>query len=108
MHAIKLKITEFIDDWLPGWVECKFTDAWGKEHTIHEKVPIVTKDDLDAKSNYPREGLVAFEFVRKWNDEKGRTIFSVSTARPWGVETIEGLLQFDILEDQVIEFDHSN
>jgi hypothetical protein len=49
MQAIKLIITEFIDDWLPGWVECYFTDSWG-------------------------------------------------------IETIDGLMQFEILEDQIIEF----
>jgi hypothetical protein len=106
LQAIKIKIIDFIDDHQPGWVECKFTDAWDKEHTVQDKVPIVTAEDLDANSEYPREGVIAFELVRSWKDKDGRTIYTVNTGKPWGVQTIEGLTEFDILKDQVIELKH--
>lgn len=103
MKAIRIKITSFIDDHQPGYVECKFTDAWNVEHTVHEKVPIVTDKWLNGNSEYPQDGDIAFEVVRTWIDEKGRTIFTVNIGKPWGVETINGLREFDILEEQITE-----
>jgi len=37
MFGIKVKITKFVDDWQPGWVECEFTDGFGKLHIFNEK-----------------------------------------------------------------------
>jgi hypothetical protein len=104
MKAIKIRITSFISDIEAGFVECKFNDAWNKEHIVHDKVPIVTEEDLDANSEYPQDGTIACEIIKQWIDKDGRTIFTVSTEKPWGVDTIDGLTEFDILEDQLIEY----
>jgi hypothetical protein len=104
LKAITIKITSFIDDGQPGWVECKFTDAWNKEHIVHDKVPIVSLEDLNATSKYPRDGLIACEIIKKWKDEDGRIIFTVTTEKPWAVYTIEDLTEFDVLDEQLIEF----
>lgn len=103
LQAFKVRITGFIDDHQPGWVECKFTDAWGTEHIVREKVPVVTEKNLDANSEYPQDGFIAFELIRKWTDPDGRTIYKVNTDKPWYVETMEGLTEFDILEEQTVE-----
>ena len=103
MKAIKIKITSFISDDQPGFVECKFNDAWNKEHTVQDKVPIVTEKYLDADSDYPQDGVIACEIISKWKDKDERTIFSVTTEKPWAVDTIDGLTEFDILEEQLTD-----
>ena len=102
MKAFKIKIIRFISNDVPGFVECKFSDAWKKEHTIQEKVPVVTQNDLDEDSNYPQDGFVACELVKDWIDQAGRKIFTVTTERPWAIETVGGMTEFDITEDQLI------
>jgi hypothetical protein len=103
MKAIKIKIISFISNHQPGFVECTFVDAWNKKHTIHEKVPIVTEKYLDEKSEYPQDGIIACETIKEWTDEAGRVVFKISTEKPWGVDTLEGLTEFDLLEEQLTE-----
>ena len=105
MKAIKILITSFIDDHQPGFVECKFYDAFGNQHIVQDKVPIVTDKDLDASSEYPQKGLIACEIVSEWKDSNGQKIFKVNTSKPWGVDTIAGLTEFDVLEEQLIELE---
>lgn len=103
MKAIKSKIISFISNDQPGFVECKFVDAWNKEHTIHDKVPVVTEKYLDEKSEYPQDGVVGCEIIKQWKDQDGRTIFTVTTQKPWHIDTLEGLSEFDVLEEQLVE-----
>lgn len=102
MSAIKIKITKYISDDQPGFVECTFDDAWNKVHIVEDKVPIVTEKYLDANSDYPQDGVVACEILKESKDEEGRTIFTVDTS-PWGINTIEGLTKFDILKEQLTD-----
>jgi hypothetical protein len=103
LKAIRIKITSFISDDQPGFVECKFNDAWNKGHTVQDKVPIVTEKYLDANSDYPQDGIIACEIIKQWVDADGRKIVTVSTEKPWAVDTIDGLKEFDILEEQLTE-----
>jgi hypothetical protein len=103
VKALKIKITSFISDDQPGFVECKFTDAWSKEHTVEDKVPVATEQDLDADSDYPQDGFIACEVLNEWRDHDGRKIFTVTTERPWAVDTIDGLTEFDLTEEQLID-----
>ena len=103
MKAIKIKITSFISDDQPGFVECKLVDAWNKEHTIQDKVPVVTKNYLDEKSEYRQDGVIACEVIKRWTDQIGRTIFTITTEKPWAVDSLEGLTEFDLLEEQLTE-----
>src|SRR5262245_20362626 len=91
VKAIKISITSFISNHQPGFVECKLVDAWNKEHTIQDKVPVVTEKYLDEKSGFPQDGVIACELIKKWKDQVGRIIFTVTTEIPWGVETLEGI-----------------
>ena len=104
MKAIKILITSFIDDHQPGFVECKFYDAFGNQHIVQDKVPIVTDKYLDANSDYPQDGIIACEIIKQRQDTNGRVIFTVSTTKPWAVDTIEGLTEFDLLEEQLTDF----
>ena len=103
MIGIKVKITRFISYDQPGLVECKFRDAWNKEFTIEEKIPVVTKNYLDENSEYPQDGFVACERIKKWEDKDGRKIVTIDTEKPWGIETIDGLTQFDILQKDLLD-----
>lgn len=102
LTAIKITISRYIDDHQPGFVECLLRDAQGQEHRFHEKVPIVTCDDLTAESSYPRPGEIACEVIQKKQDEHGRTIVTICTERPWGCESILGITQFEILPEQLV------
>lgn len=103
MIALKIKITKFISDDQPGFVECSFFDALNKEHIVQDKVPIVTEKFLDANSEYPQDGIIACEIVNEWQDTSGRKILKVNTSKPWDVDTINGLTEFDVLEEQLVE-----
>ena len=103
MKAIKIKITKFISDDQPGFVECMFYDALNKKHIVQEKIPVITEKYLDVNSNYPQDGIIVCEIVNESGVLNGIKIVTVDTSRPWGVETIDGLSQFDILEEQLIE-----
>ena len=103
MIALKIKITKFISDDQPGFVECSFFDALNKEHIVQDKVPIVTEKILDANSEYPQNGIIACKIINGWKDTNGRKIFRVNTSKPCGVDTINGLTEFDVLEEQLVE-----
>lgn len=103
MLAIRIKIISFISNNQPGFVECNFLDAYNREHIIHEKIPIVTDMLLDADTEYPQDGFVACDIIKRWMDNTGRKLITVTTERPWGVRTITSLTEFDLEEDQLTE-----
>jgi hypothetical protein len=104
LKAIKIKIISFISDDQPGFVECKFYDAFNNEHIVQEKLPIVTDKYLDTNSEYPQDGIIACKIVKQWEDKNGKTIFTVNTTKPWAVDTIEGLTEFNLFEEQLTDF----
>lgn len=101
MLSFKVQITRFISDHNPGFVECRFTDAWNREWIIHEKVPVVTLDDLDTNSVYPQTGYIGCTLVKEWTDEQGRSLVTVSSELPWHIETVDEQTQFDLLPGQI-------
>ena len=70
LKGIKISVISFIDNHQPGYVECIFCDAYGKEHVVQDKVPVVTKKDLDPNSEYPQEGAIAWEIVKEWHQRR--------------------------------------
>lgn len=103
MKAIKILITDFIDEHQPGFVKCKFYDALGKQHIVLEKIPVVTDKYLDINSAYPQDGVIACEVIEEGESLNGQKIFKINTANPWGVETIDGFTEFAVFEEQIIE-----
>jgi hypothetical protein len=101
MANLSVTILRYLDDAYPGWVECAFRDAFGREHLFREKLPIVTNESLDADSGYPRPGTIACENVDQWKDDKARVIVRIDTDKPWGCESIEGVTIFDVLPEQI-------
>jgi hypothetical protein len=52
--GIAVAIVRFVEAYQPDIVECRLTDAAGREHLIEEKGPVVTLEDLRIDSDYPR------------------------------------------------------
>jgi len=101
MHFISVQIVRFVDSAFPGWVECEFVDAEGRQHIFKDKIPIFTVELLDADSKYPAPGVVACEILEQFKDEERRELTRVSTRSPWDIESSEGLSEFAVLASQV-------
>lgn len=105
MFGIKVKITKFIDDSQPGWVECEFTDAFGKLHIFKEKVPIVTPEYLDENSIYPQNGIIVCEIIERKSAD-GVEIVKVDTDKYSLLDSMNGETVFEVSQEQLVEFEH--
>jgi len=94
MNFIRVEIVRFVDAHQPGWAECEFEDAEGRRHVVRDKVPIFTGEVLDADSRYPMAGVIRCEVLERFQDATGREMVRVGTAKPDGVESVEGLSEF--------------
>jgi len=99
--TLAVRITRFVDDYPPGFVECSLLDAQGRLHLFVEKAPVVSTENLWSDSVYPRDGTIDCEVQAEWVDEAGRRLVRVDTERPWVVESTDGLTQFVVLASQV-------
>src|SRR5262249_22536051 len=90
VQNLAVQIVRFVDEDQPGWVASEFVDADGKCHTIIDKVPIFTEEDLGATSDYPRRGSAQCEVLAQWRDTRGRELVRITTARPCAIESTEG------------------
>lgn len=106
MFGIKATITKCIDDegW-PSFVECQFVDANGRIQVFQDKDAIFTTEMLDRDSNYPLDGIIGCEIIERKNVNDGQ-ILKVNTSLPWHIESISGETIFEVLENQIVEFDH--
>ena len=69
-----------------------------------EKSAIVSAARLDANTSYPQQGIIACEIVRRSRDDTEREIVRINSERPWLVESVDGLTEFDVLSDALVEF----
>ena len=106
MLGIKVTIERFTLESQPGWVECRFADAAGTSHVFEEKVPVVSDEDLDAGSVYPRAGVIGCQVVGARVPSDGKELIIVDTEQPWGIESKAGETRFEVLREQLIEFNH--
>jgi hypothetical protein len=95
-----VEIVRFVDNYQPGIVAGEFVDADGYRHTVIDKVPYFSSEDLDADSKYPQQGAVRCVVLNRWRDSRERELFRVSTD-PWGIESTEGLSEFTVLRTQI-------
>jgi hypothetical protein len=103
MPALNVQITRFVDEHFPGFVECVFQDANGASHVFVQKVPVVSRQELSATSSYPCAGTLDCEQESVWRDDAGRSLASIDTDRPWGVESSSGETQFVVLTSQLVD-----
>jgi hypothetical protein len=105
VFGVRAVIRRYVSDDNPGWVECAFTDARGRDWVFVEKVPVVTAELLDADSTYPRPVILACEVGERVRDEAGREVVVVDAAQPWGIETATGETRFEVRPEQVVRLD---
>jgi hypothetical protein len=103
MHTVPVQIIRWADAAFPGWVECVLRDAFGRDWSFVDKVPIFTEANLDAGSSYPQPGVLDCEVMREWTDGNGRRICTVNTEKPWGVAALTGETQFEVVAHHVSE-----
>lgn len=105
MLGIKVTIARYVsDEPQPGIVELHLDDAYGRRWSFIEKTAIVSSKLLDIHSPYPQQGVVACEILHRSLDTSGREIVRVTTERPWFVESVDGMTQFDVLPESLVEF----
>ena|ERR1700680_5349765 len=104
MLGIKVTIVRYIsDEPQPGIVECQLEDAHGRRWSFVEKTVIVSSEHLDAQTIYPQRGVVAGEVIHRSIDAAGREVICINTERPWHVESVEGVTQFEVLPESLVE-----
>lgn len=91
MPSIKLSIVELIEDGQPDWVIAKFTDAYNREQTIHEKEPVISSIQV-AKSDIPIMIDVDCEILQTWEEPSGRSLSKIQFL--WAIESTEGETTF--------------
>ncbi len=90
MLGVQITIFRYADDSQPGWVECILTDVRGQEWRFIEKVPVVTRADLDASSTYPQSGVIACQIIDRRLAPDGREVVTIDTSLPWDIPSTSG------------------
>ena len=76
----------------PGFVKCQFSDAFGAERTIVEKVPVITLDNIDGETILPKR-LKLSGTVRKTEYETNEI---VNFTPDHNIEDVDGNVAFMI------------
>jgi hypothetical protein len=100
MLSLRVSIIRFVDEHQPGFVECEFTDANGTVHTLVDKVPIFSMEELRSDSIYPKPGFARCEVLERSRDSRGQ-LARVTIAKPDGLESSRQLSEFVVLESQL-------
>lgn len=100
--GLKVKIIECVDDSQPGWVRCVFTDAYDVEWSVIDKVPIVTDEYLNEKSNYPQNGIISCIILGE--SAIDIDVIKIDTSKPIFVEAENGEQEFYIFKNQLTNF----
>ncbi len=103
IRELRVEIVAFVDDNFPGWVRCELRDANGMIHTFIDKFPMFSLETLDSESAYPRPGAIQCELIERFHGSDGRELVRVTTARPWFVESVDGISEFVVLPTQLAE-----
>jgi hypothetical protein len=102
MPAVAVRITRFVDDHQPGFVECQLVDAAGVSHSFVEKAPIVMSQELRSSSSYPCSGAIDCQVLTQWKDVDGVGLSRIDTSKPWGVESNAGVTEFVVASSQIV------
>jgi hypothetical protein len=106
MIGIRVSIIRCIDDsqW-PSFVECEFVDAHGKVQRFTEKSAIVTCDDVNSTTRFPHPAVIACEIVERSTTDSNMSAYLVDTELPWHVSSTEDKTKFDVLVDDLVEWE---
>ena len=82
-------------------------DVDGRQWKFHEKVPVVSAEDLWTDSEYPRTCAIACTVLQRKAHASRRYVATIDTGSPWGIESVERCTVFEVfaeqLEDDVAE-----
>ncbi|MDQ0468932.1 hypothetical protein [Labrys wisconsinensis] len=98
---IKVSIAGWVDDYQPGFVECRFDDRFGTTWRLLVKVPYVTTAELGRDSCYPQPGELPCHVTSRGHDASGRGVVWIETDWPSSVAPIEGTTRFEVFEEQM-------
>jgi hypothetical protein len=94
------------DEPLPGVVRVEMLDGDGRTHVFVDKAPIFDASNrLRRDSSYPIDVDIACAVVRHVLTDHGRRML-ISTAEPWGIETVDGEHEFMMKPDQLHAYEH--
>jgi hypothetical protein len=87
----------YIDDF-PGFICCEFHDMHGSLHQILDKVPVITLDDIDEKTQLPMPVKIPGTILEHFCVD-GRTCIRFKTA--YSIQSTAGLEEFCVWPSQV-------
>ncbi len=89
------------DEPQPGLVEVQLKDLHGDEHLFVDKEPIFTRHSaLSPQTAYPVRVELGCEILGTRLLPDGRTAFTITTERPWRIESVTGQTAFEVTLDQ--------
>ena len=103
MSGIKAVITAlFSDGCYPDYVQMRLVDAHGREWSFLEKVPVVSLEELNEGSDYPRPIVLACEEIGRRVVE-GRELVLIDLDAPWGIQATDedGTTRFEVDPNQL-------
>ncbi len=103
MPYLLIEIVRFVDEHQPGFVAGEFTDAQGCRHTVIDKVPVIGLTDLWSDSNYPQPGVAGCEVLERLQDGEGRKLSRITIDKPWRLESVDGQIEFVVLDSQLTD-----
>jgi hypothetical protein len=102
MSNLVIRIVRLIEDGQPRVVQTEFMDVTGQMHTFIDKEPIFTEKDSPSNS-FPLIGFLRCEVLERWQDSRGQQIAKITTARPDGLVSTDGLTEFVVSVDSLFE-----
>lgn len=110
MGFLRVKVTAYISNDVPGFVRCEFTDIDGNLHIIEEKVPVLSDQDWNENTTYPLWSLIPGKildrrieiFTTKTGKEKKKTIIKISLEKPWGIYDSNNETVFEVFDVDVV------
>jgi hypothetical protein len=102
---LRATITRWEDDHFPGFIECRFTDRFGQEWVIIDKVPALTSDHVTSNGPFPTPILIDCKVMMWFQDSAGQRYGLIALVH---VETTDGMSVFEVSGDQLIEAGRSD
>ncbi|MCX5409796.1 hypothetical protein OHA37_38850 [Streptomyces sp. NBC_00335] len=101
MIFLRCEAVRWVDDEpQPGLVEVRFTDAHHQQWTFIEKWPRFGGEDLHPNSGYPVEVGILCDILDSASSPGTPDTVKISVT-PWGVESLEGKVEFEVRADQL-------
>lgn len=96
IKKLKITILGYTNNSYPGWVKCCFDDIHGETHYFEEKVPVITKIELNQNSTFPKEETILCQVINLNNN-----MIAVDISNPWGIEDENGESVFVVNSDKI-------